>query len=139
MRSNLICKLKTCSAHINFVLYLGTTINREIYQSSTLCSARCFSSKETLKDKVIDKTQIKVSEKHKAYRTGRDAYQKDDGKKEDSNWRATSLQRSISKSVFAAGTAKRTTDILKRKSALMSGMEQIQLDETMRKTSGGKR
>lgn len=126
-----MCKLKTCSAHFNFLLHHG--INREPYLSSKVYSnACCFSSKETF-SKVVDKTQIKDSEKNKGFRTGRDTFRKEDGQK-DRHWRATSLQRSSSKSVFAAGTAKRTAEILKRKEALMSGMEEIQLDDTKQKS-----
>lgn len=132
MMSNFVCKLKTCSALFNFALTHKTVINGKTHLSSKLFSnARSFSSKETFtKDKVINKTQIKESD----YRTGRNAFWKENGLKEDRNWRTTSLPRSSSKSVFSAGTAKRTSEILRRKAALVSGMEQTQLDDTKEKT-----
>lgn len=121
-----ICKLKFCFVPFN---HWETNGLLKLYSS-----ARCFSSKETFpKDKVIYKTQIKNSEKKRAYRTGRDAYWQENG--EDSNWRATSLQGFSSKSIFAAGTAKRTAEIRKRKAVLASEMEEIQLDDTKERTT----
>lgn len=134
MRSNVICKLKICSTHLNLVLFHGNAINRETYLASKLYfSGRPFSSEDNFpKDRMIDKTQIKYSDK-KSYRTGRDTYWKEDGQNEGRNRRDTSLQRPSSKSVFAAGTAKRTAEILRRKAALVSEMEQTQLDDTKEK------
>ncbi|XP_072313206.1 mitochondrial ribonuclease P catalytic subunit [Eucyclogobius newberryi] len=132
MRSSVICKLKSCSMHLNSVLHHGTVVNRETYLVSKLYSnARCLSSKETFQK---NKTQNRGSEKQKGYRIDRDTYGKEDGQKEERNWRGTSLQRFSSKSVFAAGTAKRTTEILKKKAALVSGMGPMSLDDPKPKT-----
>lgn len=124
---NFICKLKFYFAPFNLALYNGTVVKRETDGLFKLYSnSRCFSSKETFpKDKVIDKSQIKNSERQRGYRTGRDAYRQEDG--EDRKWRA-------SKSIFAAGTAKRTSEIMIKRAALVSKMEKIQLDDTKQRT-----
>uniref|UniRef100_A0A8C6SKE2 Mitochondrial ribonuclease P catalytic subunit n=1 Tax=Neogobius melanostomus TaxID=47308 RepID=A0A8C6SKE2_9GOBI len=132
MRLNFILKLKACSANFSIVLYNGTIINRETYLASRLYSnVRCFSSKETFpKAKVIDKTQIKESEKQRGYRTDRNIFGKKGG--QDRNWGATSLQKSSSKSVFAAGTAKRAAEFSNRKTAIQrdyTERENIKLPE----------
>ncbi|KAJ0008798.1 hypothetical protein NQD34_016213 [Periophthalmus magnuspinnatus] len=136
MSSGLICKLKTCSIHLNPALHHGTFVNTETYLSSKLfCYARCLSSKETFrKTRVVDNTQNKDSEKQRGYRIARDAYGNEQGQKEERNWRGTYLQRSSSKSVFAAGTAKKTAEILRKKAALVSGMGPTTLDDPKPKT-----
>ncbi|XP_055012192.1 mitochondrial ribonuclease P catalytic subunit isoform X2 [Boleophthalmus pectinirostris] len=132
MRSSIICKLKTCSMHFNPVLYHGTVVNRETYLISKLYyNARCLSSKNTFqKTNAVDKTQNKDSENQRGYR---DRYGKENGQKER-NWIDTSLQRSSTKSVFAAGTAKKTAEILRKKAALVSGMRPATLDDPKPKT-----
>lgn len=130
-----MCKLKICSTHLNLVLFSGNVINREAFLSSKLYFSRCsFSSKVTFpRDRVIEKPQTTDSEKKRSYRIDRDTYWKENGQKEGRNWRDTSLQKHSSKSVFAAGTAKRTAEIMRRKSAVESGMDQIQMDDTKHK------
>nr|XP_046267970.1 mitochondrial ribonuclease P catalytic subunit isoform X2 [Scatophagus argus] len=49
---------------------------------------------------------------------------------DDAMKRSTSLQSSLRKSVFAAGTAKRVAEVLRRKAALVSQDEKQQLEET---------
>lgn len=135
MWSQVICKLKTCPALFNCTLYHGTVFNRETYLSSKLYSnARSFSYKETFpKYTVTHTTQNKDSEKQRGYGFDRDSFRKKDWEKEDRKRKTTSLQWS-SKSVFAAGTTKRNTEIMLRKQAAsVSGMEQIQLNDTNRK------
>ncbi|KAK7905264.1 hypothetical protein WMY93_017871 [Mugilogobius chulae] len=134
MRSSFISKLQTCSNHFYMVLHHGTVLNNR-----KLCfSARCLSSKETFqKNKERDRIQNKDSEKQRGYRIGRDTYGQEDGQKEQRNWRVP-FQRVSSKSVFAAGTAKRTSEILKRKAALVSEMGPFTLEDPKPKTIADK-
>lgn len=135
MRLYFICRLRAFSAHFNIVLHNGTVINRETYLLSKLSSnVRCFSSKETFpQSKVTNKVTVKISGRQIGDRNSSDTYWNED--RQDRNGRTTLLQRSSSKSVFASGTAKRTSEILKKKAALASGIEHIKLDDTTQRSS----
>lgn len=136
MGSGLICKLRSRLKPFKPAIFYGSLCitNRKTSLSLKLGStARCLCSKEiSPKDTLTDKGQCK-QRGDKIVRKGNLW----GSEMEERSLRYTSLQRSNSKSVFAAGTAKRITEMLKRKTALVSGTEQMPVEDPPQKTARG--
>ncbi|XP_029982502.1 mitochondrial ribonuclease P catalytic subunit [Sphaeramia orbicularis] len=142
MSSTIICKVRLCLMPLKPVYNLGSS-NFLTVCSSNLCSAAHFlcTKKTNPSVRPTDRKHSGQTEEHGRGKVRTIRHREEDlwnGAKEERSKNYTSMQRPYPKSVFAAGTAKRTAEIIKRKTALACEDEDQHVDEPSRRKGTGK-